>query len=178
MSDARGGTSSSRSSTSAEHTLQKRRSQSARQDNVLERHRHWSTTGVKGSGALRAGARESRPQYDYARILRPRAGRRRDEQGIGGRQEEEGIREEVPDPPDNDEEGGEAPEAEDEDEEQDADRSDVDPRYDIQARLRLSPNVIVADTWANRPQRTRTTIDKYQAGTRTPTKKPGRGRGR
>ena len=143
---------------------------------MLERHRHWSVSGVRGTGALRAGVRANRPQYDYARILRARGGRRQDEQGIGGRQEEDGIREEVPDPPDNDEEEGEAPEAEGEDEEQDTDLDNGDPRYDIQARLRLSPNVILADTWANRPQRTRIPTAKYQAGTGTPTKKPGRDR--
>ena len=58
------------------------------------------------------------------------------------------------------------------------DEDATDPRHDIQARLRRSPNVIVADTWANRPQRTRSAIDKYQAETKTATKKPGRGRGR
>ena len=50
-----------------------------------------------------------------------------------------------------------------------------DPRHDIQARLRRSPNVIVADTWANQPQRSRSAIVKYQAGTRT-TSKRGQGR--
>ena len=81
----------------------------------------------------------------------------------------------MPDPPDNDEEEGEAPEADggDEDEEQDADRDEGD----IQASLRLSPHVIMADTWANRAQRTRIPTAKYQAGTETPTKKPGLGRG-
>ena len=64
------------------------------------------------------------------------------------------------------------------DDERDDDQDANDPRHDIQARLRRSPNVIVADTWANRPQCTRTAIDKYQAGTKTATKKPGRGRGR
>ena len=37
--------------------------------------------------------------------------------------------------------------------------------------------VIVADTWANRPQRTRAPTDIYQAGTEENVKKPGRGRG-
>ena len=40
------------------------------------------------------------------------------------------------------------------------------------------PEVIVADTGGNRPQRTRAPIDIYQAGTETRVKKPGRGRGR
>ena len=35
------------------------------------------------------------------------------------------------------------------DDERDDDQDANDPRHDIQARLRRSPNVIVADTWAN-----------------------------
>ena len=57
------------------------------------------------------------------------------------------------------------------------DQDDLDSRHDIQTRLRRSPNVIVADTWANRPQRTRSAIDKYQTGTKTMSKRPGRRRG-
>ena len=37
--------------------------------------------------------------------------------------------------------------------------------------------MIIADTYANQPHRTRSTIDKYQAGTRKVPKKLGRGRG-
>ena len=62
--------------------------------------------------------------------------------------------------------------------ERDDDEDASDSRADTQARLRRAPGVIVADTWANRPQRTRAPIDKYQAGTKTGAKKPGRGRGR
>ena len=61
------------------------------------------------------------------------------------------------------------------DDERDDDQDANNPGHNIQARLRRSPNVIVANTWANRPQRTRAAIDKYQAGTRTATKKPGMG---
>ena len=168
--------------------MQKRRSQSVRQDNVMERHCHWSVSGVAGTGALRAGVRENRPKYDNTRFLEKKGGRRQDEQGVGEEapepQDDDGVGERQ----DGDGGGEEAPEGGGEDEVQDADQEadnprhdadqdDDDPRHDIQARLRRSPNVIVADTWANRPQRNRTAIDKYQAGTRTATKKPGRGRG-
>ena len=50
-------------------------------------------------------------------------------------------------------------------------------RPDIRARRRKGPEVIVADTGANRPQRTRKPTDIYQAGTKMEVKKPGRGRG-
>ena len=109
--------------------------QSGKQDNVLERHRHWSVSGVPGEGAQRAGAREEAPRY----------------YGTGERVQEV--------------DGGH-------------DEDATDSRHNIQARLRRSPDVIVADTWANRPQRTRAPINKYQAGTKTGAKKPGRGRGR
>ena len=122
-------------------TLQKRRRQSGQQDNVLERHCHWSVSGVAGQGAQRAGAREEVPRY----------------YGTGEQvQEVDGKR----------------------DGERDDDEDATDPRHDIQARLRRSPDVIVADTWANRPQQTRSAIDKYQARTKKVAKKPGRGRGR
>ena len=104
---------------------------------MLERHRHRSVSGVPGSGAPRAGAREEAPR-DHGT----------------GKQVQEG------------------------DGERDDDEDATDSRPDIQARLRRAPEVIVADTWANRPQRTRAPTDKYQAGTKTGAKKPGRGRGR
>ena len=124
---------------------------------------------MSGTRALRAGVRETRPKYDNTKFLKKKGGQLHDDDGVG---------EEVPEPPDDDGVGEEVPEAGGEDDERDDDKDAVDPRHDIQARLRRSPNVIVADTWANRPQRTRATIDKYRAGTRTATKKPGRGRGR
>ena len=62
--------------------------------------------------------------------------------------------------------------------ERDDDKDATDARRDIQARLRRAPGVIVADTWADRPQRTRAPTDIYQAGTKTGVKKPERGRGR
>ena len=55
------------------------------------------------------------------------------------------------------------------------DQDEQDPRHDMQAWLRRSPNVIVADTWANRPQLSRSATVKYQAGTAA-TSKRGRGR--
>ena len=55
-------------------------------------------------------------------------------------------------------------------------------RPDNQARRRKAPGVIVSDTGANRPQRTREHDDiyqdTYQAGIKRTVKKPGRGRGR
>ena len=61
--------------------------------------------------------------------------------------------------------------------ERDDDQDAIDPRRDIQARLRRAPHVIIADTYANRPHRTRTTVNKYQAGTKKVAKRLGRGRG-
>ena len=54
----------------------------------------------------------------------------------------------------------------------------AESRPDIQARLRKAPGIIVAETWANRAQRTRVPTNIYQAGTKKEVKKPGRGRGR
>ena len=62
--------------------------------------------------------------------------------------------------------------------ERDDDEDATDSRPDIQARLRRALEVIVADTWGNRPQGTRAPTDIYQARTETGVKKPGRGRGR
>ena len=56
-------TNSSRGNTNVKATLQKRRRQSGRQDDVMERHCHWSVSGVPGEGAQRAGAREEAPRY-------------------------------------------------------------------------------------------------------------------
>ena len=64
------------------------------------------------------------------------------------------------------------------DEEHNEDQNALDPRRDIQARLRRAPHVIIADTYANRPDRTRRTVTKYQAGdTKKAAKRLGRGRG-
>ena len=49
-------------------------------------------------------------------------------------------------------------------------------RPDIQERLRMAPEVIVTETWANRAQRTRQPRVIFQAGTKKVGKKPGRGR--
>ena len=60
----------------------------------------------------------------------------------------------------------------------DDDQDANDPRRDIQARLRRAPHMIIADTYANRPGRTRRTVTKYQAGdTKRAAKRRGRGRG-
>ena len=64
------------------------------------------------------------------------------------------------------------------DDERDDDQDAIDPRRDIQARLRRASNVIIGDTYANRPQRARPAIDRYQAGTRKAIKRLGRGQGR
>ena len=73
--------------------MERRRRQSGRQDDVMERHRHWSVSGVSGTGALRAGVRETRPKYDNTRFLKKKGGRRQDEEGVG---------EETPEPQDDD----------------------------------------------------------------------------
>ena len=52
------------------------------------------------------------------------------------------------------------------------------PRHDIQERLRRTHNIIIGGTYANRPQRARGAIDRYQAGTKKATKRLQRGRGR
>ena len=71
------------------------------------------------------------------------------------------------------------------DEERAVDQDALDPRQDIQARLRRAPHVIITDTYANRPDCTRKTVTKYQAGdTKKAAKRlrrgrgPGQGRGR
>ena len=61
-SDTSSSMSSSRSSTSIKAAWEKRRRQRGRQDEVLERHRHRSVSGVPGAGAPRAGAREEAPR--------------------------------------------------------------------------------------------------------------------
>ena len=52
------------------------------------------------------------------------------------------------------------------------------PRHDIQERLKRTHNVIIGGTYANRPQRAREAIDRYQAGAKKETKRLQRGRGR
>ena len=49
-------------------------------------------------------------------------------------------------------------------------------RADIQARLRRAADVIMAETWANRAQRTGQPRELFQAGTKKEVKRPGRGR--
>ena len=63
------------------------------------------------------------------------------------------------------------------DEERDGDQDANDPRRDIQARLRRATDVIIGDTYANRPQRARPDIDRYQAGAKKATKRLNEGGG-
>ena len=143
--------------TDAKFVTSKRRRQSGRQDNVLERHRHHSVHKVyygqgPGQGTLQARDRARDAGEDYGQGTgqgTPQArDQARDATGAG------------------------------QDDERDDDQDAIDPRRDIQARLRRASNVIIADTYANRPQRARSAIDKYQAGTKKVTKRLGRGRGR
>ena len=122
---------------------------------MLERHRHWSVSGVPGTGAQRAGAREEVPRYH---------GTGEQVQEVDGGQDDER---------DDDEDATDARQ----DGKQDNDKDATEARPDMQASLRRSPEAIVDDTWANRPQRTRAPIDKYQAVTKTGAKKPGGGEG-
>ena len=158
-SDTSSSTSSSRSTTTVRDTMERRRRQSGRQDDVMERHRHWSVSGVSGTGALRAGVRETRPRYDNTRILEQEGSKERDDDGDADKE-----------PDAEGEDGGEA----------DADQGGAEAaedRPDIQARLKRAPGVIMEATWANRAQRTRVPRDVFQAGTKKEVKKPGRGRG-
>ena len=126
---------------------------------MIERHRQWSVSGVPGTGAQRAGAREAVPRYNDTWM-----------------QVQEGDRER-----DNDDDANAVANAEGDgedgaDDDQDSEVA-AESRPDIQARLRRAPGVIVANTWANRPQRTRAPTKIYQAGTEKRVKKPGRGWG-
>ena len=131
---------------------------------MLERHRHHSVSGVPGDGARRAGARDEGPRYYGTREQVQEADGERDDDEDATNAKQDGERDD----------DGDATNAR-RDDERDDDQDAIDLQHDIQARLRRSPDVIVADTWANRPQRTRSAINKYQAGTKTVTKKPGRG---
>ena len=100
--------------TSTKDIKAKRRRQSGRPGNHLERHRHHSVSGVPGNGAPRAGARAGAARY--CRTV---------EQG-------QAVDEQRDDERHDDEDGN-------------------DPWHDIQARLTRIPNIIMSDTWANRP---------------------------
>ena len=138
--------------------------QSGGEDRVDDRmmrwneHRHWSVSGVPGTGAQRVGAREAAPRY-YATRMQVQEGDSEHDEDATAAANEEG----------NSEEGA--------DDDQDGDTAS-ESRPDIQARLMKAPGVIVEDTWANRPQRTRVPTNIYQAGTKREVKKPGRGQGR
>ena len=140
--------------------MERRRRQSGRQDDVMERHRHWSVSGVAGTGAQRAGAREAVPRYNNTWMQVQEGDRERDnDDDANAAANDEGNGEDGAD----DDQVGEAA---------------AESRPDIQARLRKAPGIIVAETWANRAQRTRVPTNIYQAGTKKEVKKPGRGRGR
>ena len=64
------------------------------------------------------------------------------------------------------------------DRERDDDQDANDPRRDIQERLRRASNVIIGNTYANRPQRDKPEIDRFQAGAKKATKRLQQGRGR
>ena len=153
---AESNTSSSRSTTSVRHTMVKRRRPSGRQDDVMERHRHWSVSGVAGTGAQRAGSREAAPRYDDTWMQVQEGGMERDADGDGSG--EDGA--------DADQDGAVAA----------GGQVQQGARPDIQARLRTAPGLIVTETWANRAQRTRQPRDIFQAGTKKVVKKLGRGR--
>ena len=130
-----------------------------RQD-VLEKHRHHTVSGVPG-GAMTAGVKERIARDPEAMTAAVREKRARDQETRQQRQEEEEQR------------------AGERQEEEDADDEDAhSPRPDIRARLIDSPEVIIDATYANRSQRTRVPTYKYQAGTKPEPRTPGRGRGR
>ena len=108
---------------------------------------------------MRAGAREAATRYYDSRVQVQEGDQERDDDGDADTEA---------DADGDDEEGAKA--------EQDG-AAAAEDRPDIQARLRRAPEVIVAETWANRAQRTRVPRDIYQAGTKKGVKKPGRGRG-
>ena len=140
--------------------MERRRQQSGRQDDMMARHRHWSVSGVAGTGAQRAGAREAAPRYNdtWMQVQEGNSECDSDDNATTAANNEG-----------NGEDGADG--------EQDGDMA-AGSRPDNQARRRKAPGVIVADTGANRPQKTREHNDIYQAGIKTAVKKPGRGRGR
>ena len=159
---AESNTSSSRSTTSVRHTMVKRRRPSGRQDDVMERHRHWSVSGLAGTGAQRVGAREAAPRYDETRMQLQDGGSERNDDGDADTDAD------AEDGADADQDGAAAAEG---------GQVQEGARPDIQARLRRAPRVIVTETWANRAQRTRVPRDIFEAGTKKVVKRPGRGWG-
>ena len=151
-------------------TLVKPRSVQERQSDVMERHRHWLVSGVAGSGAQRAGAREAAPRYH---------GEGHDI--VVGENFEGGGNEGA------DFEGGRYQVQEQDDGKgRDADKDGAaaagaghvqkGSSADIQARLRRGPDVIMPETWANRAQRTRHPRELFQAGTKKEVKRLGKWR--
>ena len=125
----------------------------------LERHRHHSEHEVY----LEQGTRDR--GSETAEAVDPLGDEQDDDQDATDRQDEEGDTDQDALNPRQDEEHSK-------------DQNTLDPRRDIQARLRRVPQVIIADTFANRPDRTRVTVTKYQAGdTKKAVKRLGRGRG-
>ena len=80
-------------------------------------------------------------------------------------------------PRQDEEQGANDPPA-DQDGQRNKDQDTHDPRQDNQERLRRAHNVIIGNTYANRPQRASPAIDRYQAGARKVIKRLGWGRGR
>ena len=177
--------------------MTKRRRRSWREGEVLERHRHHSLIGIchpmisdrqndpEHEVYLEQGARDRAREAAGARQGDESGDECGDDQGASARQGDVGDDERDDDQDANDPLARQDDERDDEqdatttqDDERDDDQDANDPRRDIQARLRRAPHVIIADTYANRPGRTRRTVTKYQAGdTKKAAKRLGRGRG-
>ena len=144
-------------------------------NDILERHRHHSVHEVyleQGTGQGTAGSRQGEESGDE----------RDDDQGANNplaKQDDERDDEQDATATQDEERGDdERDDTTTQDDERDDDQDAIDPRRDIQARLRRASNVIIGDTYANRPQRARPAIDRYQAGAKNAIKRLGRGQGR
>ena len=124
------------------------------------------------------GDRQHDPEHE---VYLEQGARDRAREAAGPRQDDERDDDQGANDPladQDDERGDEQDATATQDDERDDDQDAIDPRQDIQARLRRASNVIFGDTYANRPQRARPAIDRYQAGARKATKRLGQGRGR
>ena len=144
----------------------------------------------RGPGATPSSLVDRRPmigdsQHDpELKVYLEQGARDRAREAAGPRQDEESGDERDDDQSANDpltkqdnERGDEQDDTTTQDDERDDDQDAIDPRRDIQARLRRASNVIIGDTYVNRPQQARPAIDRYQAGARKASKRLGRGRG-
>ena len=167
----------------------KRKQRSWREGEVLERHRHHSLIGIRHP---MIGDRQHDPEHEVyleqgARDrAREAAGPRQDDernndQGandpLTNQDDERGDEQDANTTPDEEQGDDERDDTATQDDERDDDQDAIDPRRDIQARLRRASNVIIVDTYANRPQRARPAMDRYQAGAKKAIKRLGRGRG-